>query len=90
MKQIKGQLSLFDLLPSAPDPDPSFPISEFDSRFSVGSRFLSGSSIIEITDLHEGCLMAEIKNVSLENKGWYVGSRYYMNKGSFGKFYFSV
>ena len=93
MRLIKGQLSLFDLDQDSSDlvqdDDYIFSISEFDSLFEVGSLFLNGSSILEITNLLKGERMAEIKNVTLENKGFYVGQRYYLNKESFGIWYTS-
>lgn len=93
MKQVKGQITLFDLFPpddEVDDEDERFPIVEFDRRFRVGSRFINGRNIVEITDLRKGELDAEIKNVTLEQKGWYVGSRYYLNKESFGKWYLGI
>lgn len=84
--QIKGQITLFDLLGESDD-EPVFSVAEFDRLFKNGSRFLNGKSIVEITDLRQGELSAEIRNVTLEQKGWYVGTRYYLNKQSYGKWY---
>ena len=90
MKLIKGQLSLFDdyVLESEED-ESGFTILEFDRLFRVGSRFLNGTSVVELTNIRRFELYAEIKNVTLEDKGLYVGSRYYINKESYGKFYFA-
>lgn len=92
MKQIKGQMSLFDLFQEdeEEEQDELFPIEEFDRMFSVGSRFINGKNIVEITNLRNGELDAEIKNVTLEQKGWYVGTRYYINKESYGKWYLAL
>ena len=89
---LKGQISLFDMmevddLDDEPEEEQRYSISEFDNQFGVGSRFLNGKNVVEITDLRQGELDAEIRNVSLEQKGWYVGSRYYLNKESYGKWY---
>ena len=89
---LKGQISLFDMmevddLDDEPEEEQRYSISEFDKQFGVGSRFLNGKNVVEITDLRQGELDAEIRNVSLEQKGWYVGSRYYLNKESYGKWY---
>lgn len=90
MKQIKGQISLFDLMDVEEDEEdePSFTIAEFDKRFVVGSRFMNGYDVVDITDIRKGELMAQIKNCSLEAKGMYIGARYYINKESFGKYYY--
>ena len=77
--QIEGQMSIYDFCST---------IESFDSRFKVGSQFESGSSVLEITDLTPGQIMAQVKNVTLEAKNKYVGARYYMNKESLGKWYF--
>lgn len=92
MKQIKGQISLFDLMDVEEDEEdkPRFSIAEFDRRFRVGSRFLNGKNIVEITNIRKGEQSAEIKNVTLELKGWYVGSRYYLNKESYGTWYLGI
>ena len=92
MKLIKGQISLFD---DANDieveiDEERFSISEFDRMFGKGSRFLNRKSIVEITDLLPGEINAEIRNVTLEQKGWYVGARYYLNKESYGKWYLGI
>lgn len=92
MRQIKGQITIFDL--SSDDDEiedePKYSIAEFDARFGVGSRFINGKDIVEITNIRHGELFAEIRNVTLEQKGWYVGSRYYINKESFGKWYLAI
>lgn len=90
MKLIKGQLSLFDLTEDDSEDEPSFTITEFDKLFRVGSRFLNGKNIVEITNIRKGEQDAEIKNVTLEQKGWYVGARYYLNKESYGKWYLAL
>lgn len=90
MKQIKGQLSLFDLAEEDPEDEPSFTIAEFDNRFGICSRFINGKDVVEITNIRQGELFAEIRNVTLEQKGWYVGARYYINKESFGKWYLAI
>lgn len=90
MKQIKGQLSLFDLAEEDPEDEPSFTIAEFDNRFGIGNRFINGKDVVEITNIRQGELSAEIRNVTLEQKGWYVGARYYINKESFGKWYLAI
>lgn len=79
--QIEGQMSIYDFCST---------IESFDSRFKVGSQFQteSGSTVLEITDLMPGQIMAQVKNVTLEAKNKYVGARYYMNKESLGKWYF--
>lgn len=89
MKLIKGQISLFDVANDieVEIDEERFSISEFDRMFGKGSRFLNGKSIVEITDLLPGEINAEIRNVTLEQKGWYVGARYYLNKESYGKWY---
>ncbi len=93
MKQIKGQLSIFDLFPKTEvietdDDEKRYTIAEFDKRFRVGDRLFSVSnSILEITDIRLGELSARIRNVTLEDRGKYVGERYYINKESFGLFY---
>lgn len=89
MRQIKGQMSLFDLFQEdeEEEQDERFPIAEFDRMFRVGSRFINGRNIVEITDMLFGERSAQIKNITLEQKGWYVGARYYINKESFGTWY---
>ena len=90
MKQIKGQISLFDLVDEPKEMEERFSIAEFDRRFRVGSRFLNGKNVVEITNIRKGEQNAEIKNVTLEQKGWYVGSRYYINKSSYGTWYLAL
>lgn len=91
MKLLKGQLSLFDFMDDdEPEEDERFPVAEFDKLFRVGSRFLNGSNAVEITNIRNGEQNAEIKNVTLEQKGWYVGSRYYINKSSYGTWYLGI
>ena len=92
---LKGQISLFDMMEvddvdDEPEEEQRYSISEFDKQFGVGSRFLNGKDVVEITDLRQGELDAEIKNVTLEQKGWYVGARYYLNKESYGKWYLGI
>lgn len=87
MRLIKGQMTLFDLIDEPEEEEPSFSIAEFDRRFRVGSRFFNGRNIVEVTNIRKGEQNAEIKNVTLEQKGWYVGSRYYINKESYGTWY---
>jgi len=92
---LKGQISLFDMMEvdeseEDEEDEPSFTITEFDKLFRVGSRFLNGKNIVEITNIRKGELDAEIKNVTLEQKGWYVGARYYLNKESYGKWYLGI
>ena len=79
--QIEGQMSIYDFCST---------IESFDSRFKVGNQFQteSGNTVLEITDLMPGQIMAQVKNVTLEAKNKYVGARYYMNKESLGKWYF--
>ena len=95
MKQIAGQMSLFDMMEvdeseEYEEDEPSFTIAEFDKLFRVGSRFMNGKNIVEITNIRNGEQDAEIKNVTLEQKGWYVGARYYLNKESYGKWYLGI
>lgn len=90
MRLIKGQITLFDLIDEPEEEEPSFSIAEFDKTFRVGSRFINGRNIVEITNLRNGELDAEIKNVTLEQKGWYVGARYYINKESYGTWYLAI
>ena len=91
MKLLKGQLSLFDFMDDdEPEEDERFPVAEFDKLFRVGSRFLNGKNVVEITNIRKGEQNAEIKNVTLEQKGWYVGSRYYINKSSYGTWYLGI
>ena len=91
MKQIKGQLSIFDLFPeqeTEQDDEKGYTIAEFDKRFHDGDKLFDVSSyVLEITDMRPGELSARIKNVTLEDRGKYVGERYYINKESFGLFY---
>ena len=91
MKLLKGQLSLFDFMDDdEQEEDERFPVAEFDKLFRVGSRFLNGSNVVEITNIRKGEQDAEIKNVTLEQKGWYVGARYYINKESYGTWYLCI
>lgn len=94
MRQIKGQISLFDLMDVEKDEEeePSFTIAEFDRLFRVGSRFIHSEKpyIAEITDLMEGEINCQIKSITNEARGWYVGERYYMNKESYGKWYLAL
>jgi hypothetical protein len=93
MKEIKGQLTIFDLFRDDTEEEfdePGYSIEEFDEKFGVGSRFWNGNNVLEITNIRKGEQSAEIKNVTLEQKGWYVGSRYYLNKESFGKWYLGI
>lgn len=92
MRQIKGQITLFDLFADDDEieDEPKYSIAEFDARFGIGSQFLNGKNVVEITNIRKGERNAEIKNVSLEQKGWYVGARYYINKESFGTWYLAL
>ena len=78
---MEGQMSVFDFCST---------IESFDSRFKVGDQFQteSGRTVLEVTDIQPGEIMAQVKNVTLEAKNKYVGARYYMNKESLGEFYF--
>jgi hypothetical protein len=91
MKLLKGQLSLFDFMDDdEPKEDERFPVAEFDKLFRVGSRFLNGSNVVEITDMRKGELSAQIRNITLEKNGKYVGARYYINKESYGTWYLGI
>ena len=93
MKEIKGQITIFDLFRDDTEEEfdePSYSIEEFDERFGVGSRFWNGNNVLEITNIRKGEQSAEIKNVTLELKGWYVGSRYFINKESYGTWYLAI
>ena len=78
---MEGQMSIYDFCST---------IESFDSRFKVGDQFQteSGRTVLEVTDIQPGEIMAQVKNVTLEAKNKYVGARYYMNKESLGEFYF--
>ena len=95
-----NQLTIFDFLElqKYTTRKPKITIEEFDQRFKIGSRFIqsdpyglgfkySPPSVLEITDILPGEQNAQIKNISLEEKKKYVGSRYYINKESFGVWY---
>ena len=90
--QIKGQMSLFDFLE---DKKPAvkivnaYTIDEFDKQFKVGDlfKYYGMGNVLEITDMMYGETMAQIRNVTLEERKMYVGERYYINKTSYGKWY---
>ena len=93
MKLIEGQLTIFDLFRDDTEEEfdePSYSIEEFDEKFGVGSRFWNGNNVLEITNIRKGEQSAEIKNVTLELKGLYVGSRYFINKESYGTWYLAI
>ena len=78
MKQIDGQLSLFDLVASSSDP-----INFFDSHFSVGDKFLFGvtRTPVIIYDMQFGDKFFKM---------WFVdlGFWHHCNKKSFNVLFF--
>lgn len=86
--QIEGQMSIFDVLNQTSN-EPKYSIEQFDKRFKIGDllKYYNSDNILEITDIRQGEIMAQIRNVTLENKKKYVGERYYINKECYGKWY---
>lgn len=73
-------------------------IEEFDDWFNIGTRFKyklskkdkelgTEPTIVEITDMRKGEINAQIKNITNEKRGLYVGERFCLNKTSYGYFY---
>lgn len=90
--QIKGQMSLFDFLEDKKPGEKivsAYTIDEFDKQFKVGDlfKYYGTTSVLEVTDMMYGETMAQIRNVTLEERKMYVGERYYINKTSYGKWY---
>ena len=87
--QIEGQMSIFDMLNDQTPTEYKYPIEQFDKKFKVGDllRYYDSKNVLEITDMRYGELMAQIRNVTLEERKMYVGERYYINKESYGKYY---